>query len=261
MPCWTFSSITRSLGLNPARGLPIGNLTSQHFANFYLSGLDHFVCETMRVPAFLRYMDDTLLMANDKQRLWTVAAGDSSLSERTPRPASEPECDPAGPCIRGCPVPGHAHLSGCGSLEPAGMSQVSQACVLRREASHEKGFLDEDTLVRSVASITGHMRHADTRNLRARFFERPGVANRLEPGQTWRQLEQQRQELPVRKSQQEHAGQPNNNLGFRLASSRQRPDVTRSRTCHQSQGPDPSPGPAPAGFSAGRTSPSPHGGK
>ena len=39
------------------RGLPIGNLTSQFFANLYLDGFDHFVAEVLRAP-YLRYVDD-----------------------------------------------------------------------------------------------------------------------------------------------------------------------------------------------------------
>jgi retron-type reverse transcriptase len=46
------------------RGLPIGNLTSQFFANVYLNGFDHFVTETLRVP-YLRYVDDFALFSGD----------------------------------------------------------------------------------------------------------------------------------------------------------------------------------------------------
>lgn len=54
------------------RGLPIGNLTSQYFANHYLSGLDHFVKERLRVKAYVRYMDDMVFWADDKQTLKAV---------------------------------------------------------------------------------------------------------------------------------------------------------------------------------------------
>ena len=45
------------------RGLPIGNLTSQFFANLYLDGFDHFVTEVLRAP-YLRYVDDFALFNN-----------------------------------------------------------------------------------------------------------------------------------------------------------------------------------------------------
>ncbi len=47
------------------RGLPIGNLTSQFFANVFLDPLDHFVTEVLRAP-YLRYLDDFALFHNDK---------------------------------------------------------------------------------------------------------------------------------------------------------------------------------------------------
>jgi retron-type reverse transcriptase len=47
------------------RGLPIGNLTSQFFANLYLDGFDHFVTEVLRAP-YLRYVDDFALFHDDR---------------------------------------------------------------------------------------------------------------------------------------------------------------------------------------------------
>ncbi len=51
------------------RGLPIGNLTSQWFANLVLGRIDRFVFEELRVPGYVRYMDDFALFADDKQEL------------------------------------------------------------------------------------------------------------------------------------------------------------------------------------------------
>jgi retron-type reverse transcriptase len=53
------------------RGLPIGNLTSQFWANVYLNGFDHFIQRELRCSAYLRYVDDFLLFARDKPTLWT----------------------------------------------------------------------------------------------------------------------------------------------------------------------------------------------
>jgi len=49
----------------PNKGIPIGNLTSQLFANLYLSELDHFVDS----PSYFRYMDDFVILAKDKDEL------------------------------------------------------------------------------------------------------------------------------------------------------------------------------------------------
>ena len=47
------------------RGLPIGNLTSQLFANVHLDGFDHFVKEVLRARGYLRYVDDFALFHDD----------------------------------------------------------------------------------------------------------------------------------------------------------------------------------------------------
>ncbi|MBP0029939.1 RNA-directed DNA polymerase [Roseofilum sp. Guam] len=51
------------------RGLPIGNLTSQFFANIYLNGFDHFVKEQLRAKSYVRYVDDFALFSNDREFL------------------------------------------------------------------------------------------------------------------------------------------------------------------------------------------------
>lgn len=51
------------------RGLPIGNLTSQFFANIYLNPLDHFVKHDLRVRGYVRYVDDFVLFGNDRAEL------------------------------------------------------------------------------------------------------------------------------------------------------------------------------------------------
>ena len=56
------------------RGLPIGNQTSQFFANAYLNPLDHFVQESLHVGGYVRYADDMLVFDNDKRRLFTIRA-------------------------------------------------------------------------------------------------------------------------------------------------------------------------------------------
>lgn len=63
------SAIIESYQVSDGKGLPIGNLTSQYFANFYLSELDHFAKEKLRTPVYLRYMDDILLFCNDKNEM------------------------------------------------------------------------------------------------------------------------------------------------------------------------------------------------
>ncbi len=55
---------------NRRRGLPIGNLTSQIWANVYLNRFDHFVKERLQVQGYIRYVDDFVLFSCSKSELW-----------------------------------------------------------------------------------------------------------------------------------------------------------------------------------------------
>ncbi|MBD2136448.1 RNA-directed DNA polymerase [Anabaena sp. FACHB-1237] len=55
--------------LQRRRGLPIGNLTSQFFANVYLNYFDHFIKEQLKIEKYLRYVDDFALFSNDRELL------------------------------------------------------------------------------------------------------------------------------------------------------------------------------------------------
>ncbi|MGB8688695.1 MAG: RNA-directed DNA polymerase [Microcoleus sp.] len=52
--------------LSRRRGLPIGNLSSQFFANVYLNGFDHFVLEQLKISKYVRYVDDFVFCSNDR---------------------------------------------------------------------------------------------------------------------------------------------------------------------------------------------------
>lgn len=59
---------------NPAdrisgKGMPIGNLTSQMFANLYLNELDQYCKRTLSIRYYVRYMDDVIILSNDKGKL------------------------------------------------------------------------------------------------------------------------------------------------------------------------------------------------
>ena len=53
-------------------GIPIGNLTSQFFANVYLNGLDHYIKEQLGCRYYLRYMDDFVIFHDNKQFLSAI---------------------------------------------------------------------------------------------------------------------------------------------------------------------------------------------
>jgi len=64
-----FANVLAGYETNPGRGIPIGSLASQYFANHYLSNLDRMIKQDLRVPGYLRYMDDFILWSNDRKEL------------------------------------------------------------------------------------------------------------------------------------------------------------------------------------------------
>lgn len=64
-----FEKIIDSYETQSGRGLPIGNLSSQYFANHFLNGLDNSVKNDLRAKCYVRYMDDLVLWHDDKRFL------------------------------------------------------------------------------------------------------------------------------------------------------------------------------------------------
>lgn len=56
----------------PDKGMPIGNLTSQLFANIFLNDFDHWVKETLRVKHYVRYVDDMAILGESREELQTL---------------------------------------------------------------------------------------------------------------------------------------------------------------------------------------------
>jgi len=61
--------------VDSAPGVPIGNYTSQYFGNLYLSGLDHWIKESLGVKYYFRYCDDMVILGADKAALHTLRVG------------------------------------------------------------------------------------------------------------------------------------------------------------------------------------------
>lgn len=64
--CQPTLDLMAQFALRPdARGVPIGNLLSQTYANIYLNSLDHFCKRSLKVADYARYMDDSIMIAPD----------------------------------------------------------------------------------------------------------------------------------------------------------------------------------------------------
>jgi RNA-directed DNA polymerase len=141
-------------GAPPGKGLPIGNLTSQWFANLYLDGVDHLVKETVRVPGYVRYMDDMLLFADSKVALW--AAHDALVrflaDER--RLVLKAPATRLAPCTEGIPFLGMRVFPGTWRLQ-SGRFLRTRRRMRGKERACLEGRLSEERLARSAAAAQG----------------------------------------------------------------------------------------------------------
>jgi len=79
---WLCETIIQNCG-EKGRGIPVGALTSQLFANVYLDQLDHLIKDDLGIKHYIRYMDDWVVLAPDKKYLWeTLYCVEDFISSR-----------------------------------------------------------------------------------------------------------------------------------------------------------------------------------
>lgn len=154
----------------PGRGLPIGNLTSQYFANLYLGELDHFVKERLGVKGYLRYMDDFLLFGPDKLHLRQLQATVQAFVAEKLCLELKAEATTIAPVGQGIRFLGFRVFPQIIRLSGEKWRRFRHR-VRKQEVKYIEGMISEEDLARSVSSMIGHIRHADTLMMRQRFFD------------------------------------------------------------------------------------------
>jgi retron-type reverse transcriptase len=153
----------------PGKGVPIGNLTSQYFANLYLGELDHFVKERRRLKGYVRYMDDFLVFAGDKASLHeTLCAIRRFLHHTLLLDLKEPATRLV-PVTQGIPFLGFRIFPGLVRVDRKKLVRFRRQ-VRQREAQYVCGMMAVERLVQSVASMIGHVRQADSLVARRQLF-------------------------------------------------------------------------------------------
>ena len=153
------------------KGLPIGNLTSQHFANIYLGELDFFIKHQLRCQGYVRYMDDFILFSNNKAELichlkkiryFLSNELKFNLKEKIVRIA---------PVSEGLPFLGYRIYRGVIRLQRGNLVRFKKK-ISRLEKQFLRGEIEQEDLTNSVRSVVAHISHGNTRNLRKSVFFR-----------------------------------------------------------------------------------------
>ena len=144
------------------RGLPIGNLTSQFWANCYLNPFDHFVQRELQAPAYLRYVDDFLIFADDKRWLADARRAIIARLARLRLTIHPTNCKPVtnGISFLGFVVfPEHRRLK-----QRKGIAFARRLRTMIRQ--YRAGAITRDQFTASVRGWINHARFANTRGLR-----------------------------------------------------------------------------------------------
>ncbi|MBL7044313.1 MAG: group II intron reverse transcriptase domain-containing protein [Pirellulaceae bacterium] len=151
------------------RGIPIGNQTSQFYANVYLDPLDHFVKERLRFKGYVRYVDDFLLFSDDKRQL---AEARCQIADFLHKLRLQLHCrkNTIFPVQEGIRFLGYR-------VFPTHRLLVKENVwrFLRRVRCMQKGYSEGNTTLLEIRqrlmSWSGHARQADTHRLRTYLFD------------------------------------------------------------------------------------------
>ena len=156
-------------GYDKGKGLPIGNLKSQNFFNYYIGRLDHFVKEILAVKGYIRYMDDFLLFSDDKGQLWECLMKMREYLRQELQLVIKDNYLVA-PVGQGVTFVGFRIYPSLIRLDRNKWVRFMRK-VRQREGEYIRGDITERQLAQSVDSMIGHIIHVNTLMARKKFFE------------------------------------------------------------------------------------------
>ncbi len=151
------------------RGLPIGNLTSQLWANVYLDQVDHYLKEVLQVKLYVRYMDDSVIIAENKEKLWDVKREMEAFLEDKLSLRLNDKTD-IFPVSQGVDFCGYRIWSTHRLLRKRSVKRFRRGLRYFQKAYRE-GTVTLTRINATVQSWLGHAGHANTWHLREKIFE------------------------------------------------------------------------------------------
>lgn len=151
------------------RGLPLGNQTSQFFANVYLNPMDHMIVRNLRPGAYMRYVDDFLLFSDSKDQLQEMHGQIREFLYRF-RLTLHPRKSRVHWCADGFPFLGFRLFPTHARLVRPNVVRFRRRFG-RLHADYHAGLIDKATVNQSVQAWIGHAMHGDTWRLREQIFE------------------------------------------------------------------------------------------
>ncbi len=156
-------------GYEEGKGLPIGNLTSQIFANFYLSQLDHFIKDELSVKGYVRYMDDFIIFGENKSFLHDILLKTGDFLRDNLFLSIKKEVLSLAPVRDGIPFLGFRIFPYLIRLDGVRKKRFNRK-VKGLLKKYENGYVDEDFFISSLSGMTAHILHSNSLVMRRHVF-------------------------------------------------------------------------------------------
>jgi len=160
-----------AVSVTSRRGLPIGNLTSQLFANIYLNELDYFAKEVLRERWYARYMDDFLIIHPDKNHLLRVRDKIKTFLKDTLDLQLHSKKMVIKNVKEGVPFVGYRIFYDHILIRSSTLSHM-QKKYKKKIKLFQQGKISQGELQKIICSIRGHLNHADAHNLHSYMFKK-----------------------------------------------------------------------------------------
>lgn len=157
-----------SQNIDDGIGLPIGNLTSQFMANIYLDQFDHYVKENLKVD-YVRYMDDMVFFANDKDRLKEILQLSSIYLGRRLKLTIKPGSIILNNRIHGLSFLGFRIFAAIIRVKNENIKRMKKN-IKKKEWEYKRGIISEEKLSQSVSSIIEFIKTANSERLRQNIY-------------------------------------------------------------------------------------------
>lgn len=158
------------VSITKRHGIPIGNLTSQLFANIYLNQLDHFVKEQLRMRWYGRYMDDFYIIHPSKGKLRETKETIRQFLNDNLKLTLHPNKSVIKNLKDGLPFVGYRIFSDHVLVRGKTLIQM-QRRLRKQKRKLNKGYLTDKELDATICSYKGHLKHANTYDLQKYLFK------------------------------------------------------------------------------------------
>jgi retron-type reverse transcriptase len=178
---WLLKEIIKSYPATPVRererrplqrkGIPIGNLTSQLFANVYMNEFDQFMKHTMKVKNYVRYTDDFAIVADDRTYLEDLLPHIRDFLARELTLELHPKKITIRPFPQGMDFLGHILFPKYRLIRTKTEHRMFRN-LKRRFSAYEARQITKTTFEQSLQSYLGTLSHANTYDMREELLNR-----------------------------------------------------------------------------------------